>query len=445
MKNELLKDIFQAGLAAVDPEAAVRQALNVRNGRLFSGGGTYQLDQFDRIIIVGAGKASARMAAAAERKLGERIKGGLIIVKYGQAGPLRFIDQKEANHPVPDEAGMLATGRILDMVREADKRTLVLCLISGGGSALLVQPIPGITLEEKKRVTELLLKSGASIEEMNAVRKHISGVKGGRLAEAAYPAAVLTLILSDVIGNKLDVIASGPTAPDSSTYHDAATVIEKYGLRQFLPESVYAHIERGMLGHEAETPKRTETCFGTTRNIIIGGVDLAVSAAADKAKKLGFSSEIITTELQGEARVAARLLARKAVEIRKMLKLRQKRCLLSGGETTVVVRGDGLGGRNQELALAFALEIEGVQGVSLLSAGTDGIDGPTDAAGALVDGETVKKAREAGIDPAAYLERNDSYSFFKRLDLLTGGKNHLVTGPTGTNVMDLQVVCIEHK
>jgi glycerate-2-kinase len=303
--------------------------------------------------------------------------------------------------------------------------------------------MPGITLQEKQRVTELLLKSGAAIEEINTVRKHLSRVKGGWLAETAYPAGVLTLILSDVIGNKLDVIASGPTAPDSSTYRDAAAVIEKYGLKPLLPGSVNNWIELGVKGQEAETPKSTDPCFKKTRNVIIGGIAAAVSAASTRAKELGFSCDVITTELQGEARQAARMLAKTAVESRKTLKRRERRCLLSGGETTVTVRGEGLGGRNQELALAFALEIEGVPGITLLSAGTDGIDGPTDAAGAVVDGETVKKAREAGINPAAYLERNDSYSFFRRLDLLTGGKNHFVTGSTGTNVMDMQVLCIE--
>jgi glycerate-2-kinase len=445
MKRELLTDIFQAGVSAVDPDAAVRKALAVEGGSLSAGGETYSLDQFDRILVVGAGKAAARMAGAAEHSLGDRIKGGLIIVKYGQTGSLRLINQTEANHPIPDEAGMQGTQKILEMVQSANERTLVLCLLSGGGSALLVQPMPGITLEEKQRVTELLLKSGAAIDEMNTVRKHLSRVKGGWLAETAYPATVLTLILSDVIGNKLDVIASGPTAPDNSTYQDAAAVIEKYRLKQLLPASVNARIDLGVKGQEAETPKSTEPCFQRTRNIVVGGIAPAVSAAFSRAKTLGFSSEIITTELQGEAREAAHLLAQTALESRKRLKRRERRCLLSGGETTVTVRGDGLGGRNQELALAFALEIQGVPGITLLSAGTDGIDGPTDAAGAVVDGETVRKAREAGINPMAYLERNDSYSFFRRFDLLTGGKNHFVTGSTGTNVMDMQVLCIEKK
>jgi glycerate-2-kinase len=446
MKREQLLDIFNAAIAAVDPYQTVKKALKIEGNRLSAGAGNdYSLDQFDRIVVVGAGKAAAPMARAAEESLGDRITGGLIVVRYGQAGFLRRIDQREASHPIPDQAGVEATRRILDMVQGARERTLVICLLSGGGSSLLVQPMPGISLEAKQRVTELLLRAGATIHEMNTVRKHLSRVKGGWLSETAYPATVLTLLISDVIGNALDIIASGPTAPDSSTYSDAAAVIEKYGLRQVLPAAVTSRIERGVKGEEAETPKSPEPCFSKTRNVIIGGIDMALAAARDRAAALGMSSHIVTAELQGEAREAARLLAGNARESRSALRPGEQRCLLSGGETTVTVRGSGLGGRNQELALAFAREIDGVPGIALLSAGTDGIDGPTDAAGAMVDGTTAGMAREQGLDPATYLERNDSYSFFKRLDLLAGSGSHVVTGPTGTNVMDLQVICIENK
>ncbi len=443
MRKELLTDIFKAALVAVAPYQAVRNSLARDGSRLSSGGHTFDLDRFERILVVGAGKAAARMAGAVEDLLSDRIEAGLIIVKYGQTGPLRKIEQREASHPVPDDAGMEATREILEMAAAANEKTLIICLLSGGGSALLVQPSPGISLAEKQKVTELLLRAGASIQEMNAVRKHISRVKGGFLAQTAFPAEVLTLILSDVIGNQPDVIASGPTAPDSTTYRDAAAVIATYGLSGLVPASVAARIERGAKGQEAETPKSGEACFRNAVNVIVAGNDLALDAALRKAKSLRLPAEVVTAGLHGEAREAGILLSRTALATRKKMKRGEQRCFLSGGETTVTVQGNGIGGRNQELALAFALAVEGVPGITLLSAGTDGIDGPTDAAGAVVDGETAKKARAAGIDPAAYLDRNDSYSFFKRFDLLSGVRNHLITGPTGTNVMDLQILCVE--
>lgn len=443
MKRELVLDIFHAALAAADPYEAVKKAVRVEGNLLSAGGEQYDLKGFNRLIVVGAGKACARMALALEESLKETIEGGLIIVKYDHTATLQKIEQKEAGHPLPDAAGVQATGKLLELVKNADEKTLVVCLLSGGGSALLVLPAAGITLEEKQKTTEVILKAGASINELNAVRKHLSGVKGGKLAQAAYPATVLTLILSDVIGDILDVIASGPTAPDSSTFADAAAVIEKYRLMPALPERVVDLIQRGTRGREPETAKGMEPCFERTRNVIVGGIDSALAAAKSKAASTGFSPEIITSALKGEAREAARILARKALEARKNSTPGERRCLLSGGETTVTVRGNGVGGRNQELALAFAVEIDDAAGITMLSAGTDGTDGPTDAAGAIVDGATARKAREAGIDPEAYLDRNDSYSFFKRYDAVRGEKSHLVTGPTGTNVMDLQIICIE--
>lgn len=445
MKRELMIDIFYAALSAVDPYEAVRRALMVDDNRLFAGGEVYDLKQFDRVIVIGAGKACSRMALAVEESLKDLIEGGLIIVKYGHSAALGKVDQIEASHPLPDISGVEGTERIMEMVRNADKKTLVICLLSGGGSALLVSPLPGIDLEDKQKATEIFLKAGASVSEVNTVRKHLSSVKGGRLAQAAYPATVLTLILSDVIGNAFDVIASGPTAPDSTTFQDAAAIIEKYELRRLLPGRVVSLIERGIKGEEPETAKSADACFDRTRNVIVGAIALALSAAREKAAAAGLSPEVVTAELQGEAREAAGILARTAVHARNTLIPGERRCFLFGGETTVTVGGNGLGGRNQELALAFALEIEGIPGITLLSAGTDGTDGPTDAAGAIVDGGTMKKAREYGMDPAAYLERNDSYSFFKRFDSLTGEKSHIITGPTGTNVMDLQIICVEKQ
>jgi glycerate 2-kinase len=436
-------EIFKAGLAAVDPYRAVAGALRTINGRLYAGDSVYDLAAFDRIIVVGAGKATARMAEAVEETFGGSIDGGVIIVKYGHTGRLRMIEQVEAGHPIPDEAGVRGTERILDLVRRANEKTLIICLLSGGGSALLVAPLPGITLEDKQLTTDLLLKAGANINELNTVRKHLSAVKGGRLAQAAYPATLVTMVLSDVIGDRLDVIASGPAAPDSTTYADAEFVISKYGLKTALPPGVTALLERGLSGQERETSKKGDACFSKTRNVIVGGIGQALDAAREKASSLGYVTDIHTAELQGEARDAARTLARAALRIRESLKHGERSCLLSGGETTVTVRGKGKGGRNQELALAFALDISGFPGVTLLSAGTDGTDGPTDAAGAVVDAFTVQKARGCGVRAETYLENNDSYTFFLKLDSVCDPKYHVFTGPTGTNVMDLQIILVE--
>jgi mannosyl-3-phosphoglycerate phosphatase family protein len=443
--SSILTHIFSAALAAVDPYQAVLNAAKLENDCLTVAGAVYPLDDFSRIVVVGAGKATARMAMAVEALLGERISAGLIIVKEGHTESLNIVGQIEASHPVPNEAGMEGAQRILEMVRVADERTLVICLLSGGASALLVAPVAGATLQDKQEVTNLLLKAGAAIGELNAVRKHLSAVKGGRLAQAAYPAQLVTMILSDVIGDRLDVIASGPTAPDGSSFDYAWSVIEKYGLKERIPRRVMDYLQRGVAGLEPETVKAGEPCLLGTRNVIVGGINRALTAAQEKARQLGFSAEIVTAELQGEARDAARFLAHTARMAQTGLKAGERRCLLFGGETTVTVRGTGKGGRNQELALAFSLEIAGQSGMALLSAGTDGGDGPTDAAGALVDGNTVGQARRLGMEPAAYLEDNNSYGFFQQLDALSGERSHFMTGPTGTNVMDLQIILLERE
>lgn len=443
--SAILTHIFSAALAAVDPYQAVLNAAKLENDCLTVAGAAYPLRDFSRIVVVGAGKATARMALAIEALLGERISAGLIIVKEGHTASLSIVGQIEASHPVPNEAGMEGAQRILDMVRVADERTLVICLLSGGASALLVAPVAGVTLQDKQEVTNLLLKAGAAIGELNAVRKHLSAVKGGRLAQAAYPAQMLTMILSDVIGDRLDVIASGPTSPDGSSFVYAWSVIEKYQLKEKIPVRVLNYLQRGVAGLEPETVKVGEPCLPGSRNVIVAGIGRALAAAQEKARQLGFSAEIVTAELQGEARDAARFLAHTARMAQAGLETGERRCLLFGGETTVTVRGTGKGGRNQELALAFAMEIDGLEGVTLLSAGTDGGDGPTDAAGALVDGNTAGRARRLGMGPVAYLDENDSYGFFQQLDAMSGTRNHFMTGPTGTNVMDLQIILLEKE
>lgn len=441
--SAILGELFGAAIAAVDPRQAVLNHVTIHGSQLQAGGETYDLSTFQRILVCGAGKATARMAQAIETLLGGRISAGQIVVKSGHGPPLDIIEQVEAAHPVPDQAGEAGTRRILEMLHEADQHTLVICLLSGGASALLVAPAQGLSLADKQATTGLLLKSGATIAELNAVRKHLSAVKGGRLAKAAYPATVLSLVLSDVIGNPLDVIASGPTAMDSTTFADAWSVLEKYRLTEAIPARVAEHLQQGMAGLVPETMKDCDAGMRNTRNVIVGDITMALAAAQLKAHSLGLNAEIVTAALHGEARAAAGVLAQRARAEYAAMQDGERRCLLFGGETTVTVTGSGKGGRNQELALAFALEIEGQPGITLLCAGTDGNDGPTDAAGARVDGNTTTLARCAGIEPADALAANDSYAFFQRLDTWAQTNSHFITGPTGTNVMDIQIVLLE--
>ncbi len=443
MRTELI-EIFLSALKAADPYRAVMNHLFLSGDILSAAGVEYDLKRFLRVIVIGAGKGTAPMAQAVEEILNDRINEGIVIVKYGHTRPLCKIVQREAAHPLPDEAGLRATEEIRELLKKAGEDTLVICLLSGGASSLLVAPAEGISLEDKRAVTDLLLSAGADIQELNSVRKHISAVKGGRLAETAYPAAIITMILSDVIGDKLDVIASGPTVPDSTSFRDALHVIHKYSLEDKIPSSVFSMLHLGVAGVTPDTPKSGAVFFQKVRNVIIGSIRRSLEAAQVRGAKLGFETQIMTFELQGEAKDAARFLASKALEVRSAMRPGDDpHCLLAGGETTVTVSGTGKGGRNQELALAFAQEIAGNDGISLLSAGTDGTDGPTDAAGAMVDGTTAMKAWEFGMNPVEYLENNDSYTFFEKFDELAGEKAHIMTGPTGTNVMDLQIVIVE--
>jgi glycerate-2-kinase len=433
--------IFEAGLKAVDPYSAVMRALRLEGDTLYVDSVRYELDVYDSITVVGAGKATARMALALEELLGERISVGLIVVKYGHGESLRYIEQVEAAHPVPDVAGVTATRRILAMVSAADTRSLVIALLSGGASALLVAPASGITLQDKQKCTRLLLEAGADISELNTVRKHFSAIKGGRFAQAVYPASLLTLIISDVIGDSLGVIASGPTAVDDSTYADALAVLAHYHLQEKIPTSVLRHLQAGRDNFVAETVKQDAPCWSKTHNVVIANLQLALQAALIKAQQLCYRSRIVSATLQGEARSVARDLAELAKAELQQMQVDERRCLLSGGETTVTVSGKGLGGRNQELALAFAIEVAGITGVSLMSAGTDGTDGPNDAAGASVDGATISRAHS--LDAQQYLADNDSYHYFELADALSAGSSHLKTGATGTNVMDMQILLLQ--
>ncbi len=424
--KKLLKDIFYSALKAVDPyESVLRYKEKILS--------EYQKGGYRRLYIAGFGKGAYYMGKAIEEGFGDLIEKGIVITKYGHSekDALKKIDVFEAGHPVPDENGLNATKKIIDLLNDADKKTLVVCLISGGGSALYISPLDDISLKEKQETTKLLLKSGATINELNAVRKHLSKVKGGRTAEIAYPAKVISLILSDVIGDNLDVIASGPTAPNETTYDDALSVIEKYGLTESISQKVLDLFRKGRDGVIPDTPKKDSIMFEKVENIIIGSNKKALEAASKKALEAGLQTEIESSEITGEARTVGKWLAKKAKAVK------GSRCLISGGETTVTVKGGGIGGRNMELALAFAIASEGTDGITLLSAGTDGTDGPTDAAGAIVDGQTTLKAKGQGLDPEDFLMNNDSYSFFKKT------RDLFITGPTGTNVMDIQIVIIE--
>ncbi len=429
--------IFHAALDAADPRSAVYQAVQRDGNTLNVGARTYDLAR-GRVFVVGFGKASAAMAQAIEEICGDAITRGMVSVKYGHTVPLRKIELNEAGHPLPDVNSVHATEKILALLRETSADDLVICLISGGGSALLELLVEGISLDDLGAATDALLRSGATINELNAVRKHLSQVKGGQLARRAKDAQVLALILSDVIGSPLDTIASGPTAPDSTTFADALSVIERRGVREQLPSSVVRHIERGARGEIADTPKSNDPIFARVHNVVIADNRIACDAAVQTARELGFNPLLLTSRVQGEAREIAKIFAAIAKEITQSDRPAPRpACVIAGGETTVTVRGRGKGGRNQEFALAAAIEIGGMPDVVVLSAGTDGTDGPTDTAGALADGTTLSRAAERRMDAHKYLSNNDAYHFFQPLNDL------IITGPTNTNVNDVMLLLVE--
>jgi len=435
--REHAKRMYQAALAAVNPKEAIHRHLRREGEFLHFGKENLDLRAFDRIFVVGAGKASAPMAVAVEEILGDRITSGIVNVKYAHTDAVKKIKLMEAGHPVPDEKGMEGARLQVEMVSGAKERDLVICLISGGGSALMPLPVEGISLQEKQKVTKLLLACGATINEMNAVRKHISRAKGGQLARWASPATLLSLILSDVVGDPLDVIASGMTVPDTSTFEEVYTIFKKFGILGKVPKSILAHIESGRAGAIPETPKEGDPIFARVHNLVIGSNILALQAAEQVAKDLGYRALILSSFIEGEAREVAKALVGLAKEVRKTgHPLAEPACLILGGESTVTLQGKGMGGRNQEMALSASLRLEGIPDLLFLSLGTDGSDGPTDAAGALADGETVGRARALGMKALDYLQENDSYHFFERLGDL------IKTGPTNTNVNDIQIILI---
>jgi len=430
-------DIFLAGVAAVDPREAVIRHLSLNGDVLQAGDARVPLSPEGRIFVVGCGKGGAPMAAAVEEILGKRLYEGLVVVKYGHLAPLKKVRLLEAAHPVPDEAGLAASREMRGLLGTTRPEDVVVCLLSGGGSALLPSPVDPVSLSDKQAVTRLLLGAGADIGEINCVRKHLSQLKGGGLARAAHPARVVTLILSDVVGDPLEVISSGPTVGDPTYFSDALGVLEKFSLLGEVPRSVRFYLQDGAKGLYPETPKPDDPIFKTVTNVLVGTNSMAIEAAAAKAGDLGFATRILSSDITGDTRAAVELHLKTVREIvAGASPPRPPACVLSGGETTVVLRGKGKGGRNQEFALAAANGIKGLERVVILSGGTDGTDGPTDAAGAIADGTTVLRAEKAGMDPEAFLADNDSYHFFEKLGDL------LVTGPTLTNVMDLRVMLV---
>ena len=433
------KDILGAALKAVDPAAALKKSLRLEGNTLWVGEHPLELGNYKKIIAVGAGKAGAPMAAALEEVLGERLLAGRVVVKDGHLLPTNIIKVSEASHPVPDARGVQAGQEIADLLAEnAGPKTLVFCLLSGGGSALLVAPAPGVSLADKQETTGQLLACGADIAETNAIRKHLSSLKGGGLARLAAPSQVVSLIISDVVGDRLDVIASGPTIPDHSTWTDCQEILTRYGIWDKVPSSVRGRIEEGLMGKLADTPKPGDESLKDVVNLIIAANRQTLDHAAQKAREIGYQTLILSSTIEGETKDIARMHAALAREIRATgHPLSPPCCLISGGETTVTLgQNPGKGGRNQEFALAAALDIEGMENVLMLSAGTDGTDGPTDAAGAQADGQTAARARALGLNPRDFLMRHDAYNFFQRLGDL------IVTGPTRTNVMDIRLVLV---
>ena len=430
--------IMDAAISAVAPGTAVKKNLALKGDTLHVGEYGLDITRFKRVVVVGAGKASAAMARAVEEILGDRIAGGLVVVKYGHSVDLNKVRVKEAGHPVPDKEGLKGAQEVLSILEGCGEEDLVISLISGGGSALIPLPADGLTLEEKQEVSKVLLACGADIHEMNTVRKHLSRTKGGLLAKAAYPATVVNLMLSDVVGDDTDVIASGPFVPDRSTFSDALKVIEKYNIENRIPGNVMEHLGKGFSGDIPETPGADDPVFKRVINLIIGSNITACRAAMGKARDMGYNTIVLSSMLEGNTVDVARIHVAIAKEvIRSSMPVGMPACIISGGETTVVVKGDGLGGRNQEFALYSAGLMSGLEeDIVVLSIGTDGTDGPTDAAGGIVDPFTEARGREKGLDIVHCLEANDSYNY------LSATGDLVKTGPTLTNVMDIHLILI---
>ena len=432
----LLRKLIVRGLDAVDARRAVERAISRNGDDLVIGRRRYDLRRYERVVVLGAGKATALMAQAVEQRLGPRLEGGLVVVKYDHVVPTRRIIVAEAGHPVPDRSGQRAAARLCAIAEELGRRDLLIVLLSGGASSLLPVPVSGITLADKQRTTQELLRCGASIREINTIRKHLSRIKGGRLAELTK-ATIVTLILSDVLGDDLSAIASGPTVPDPTTYQGAVAILKRYRIWRAVPQRVRRHLDRGCQGIASETPKPDSPLFRRIHHHIVGNNTAAVMAVACAAREAGLRTLVHTTALTEEASEKGKQFGALAKTIVQMgTPLQRPCCVVAGGETTVTVTGKGAGGRAQEFAVAAALEIAGLANVWVVAIGTDGTDGPTDAAGAVIDGHTVTRAQRLSVDLKGALQRHNTYPALKRLDQL------IVTGPTGTNVNDLYLLLV---
>lgn len=437
-QRQYIIPVLEAALAAVDPRAATHAFLDRHGDQLDVASRTYDLNRYRRIFVIGAGKAGAPMTQAVEEVLGDRVSGGLVIVKTGHGAPLKHVEIVEASHPRPDEAGAKAGSRILQLAMDLDEGDLVIALLSGGGSALLVAPAEGITLGDLQDMTDALLASGATIHEINCLRKHCSGVKGGQLARTVAPATLITLALSDVVGSPLDVIASGPTVPDATTWEDAWTIVTRYDLADKLPSAIRRRLDAGRAGEISDTPKPGDPAFADAQTLVIADNRMAALAAGEKAASLGFTPLLLTTYLEGEAAQVAKVAVALAREMQAHgTPIAPPACLILGGETTVTLGSNpGKGGRNQELALAAAIALDGTEDVTIVSLATDGTDGPTDSAGGMADGRTVARGRAQNLAAEDYLRGHDAYPY------LAATNDLLLTGPTQTNVNDLVFVFV---
>jgi len=436
-KRDILRVIWGA-IDSANPESAIREYLKLRYENLHIGNRVIDLSRINNIYVIGAGKAAPTMAKAAENILMRRLKGGLICTKYGHSVPLHNINTMEAGHPVPDKNSQLGAQRTLRLAGSCEAGDLLICLLSGGASAIWAAPQPPVKLEEKKQVTEALLACGADIHEINTIRKHISNIKGGRLAVAAQPAMLITLAISDVVGDQLSSIGSGPTVADPTTFKNVFDIVTKYDLTSKLPQSVSDIVWDGYKKLIKDTPKSSNAAFGKNIELVISSNKKALETAQQTARYLGYKVQILSSQLIGEAKEVGPKLVEQARKLAASQKPGDKPwMLLAGGETTVTLTGTGKGGRNQEMTLAAAIAMEGIDNITFASIGTDGTDGPTDAAGAIADGSTIDRGKINGLDANNYLANNDSYNYFKTTGDL------IKTGPTGTNVMDIQVLIVE--
>jgi glycerate-2-kinase len=425
---------LEAALVASQPRNLMRRKVKVEANGLVIAGKRVNLAKFKKVVVIGGGKATAAMAETIDRLLDGRVSDGLVNVpQWVTEKRARRILFHTATHPLPSEKGVEGVKEMLELVGRPSEDTLVICLLSGGGSALMPLPREGVSLSDKVKVTELLLKAGAMIRELNVVRKHLSGIKGGWLARKVHPCTSIAIVISDVVGDALDTIASGPLYPDQSTFQDALAVLKKHGLVDGVPTNVMNILRRGDSGKLPETPKEGDDCFKRVHHFVIGSNVDACEAAVGRLESLHRRPLYLTSNLEGEARSVGAIFASIARDVFGDNSRRSFRSLVAGGETTVTVRGSGKGGRNQEAALGASLMLDGMKGTAIAFIGTDGLDGPTEAAGAIADGSTIRRARRKGLEANDYLARNDSYSFFRELGDL------VITGPTGTNVNDVWV------